>query len=358
MCRFNEDSGDEGDFDPRSMDDEGRLTCIVATPEYGTRAQMLTFARTQLLDLAEPHDAAGMPGACSPRAAAVPLHCDGRPETAMCEMVERSIEMVRKWEASKEGDRANSSRLGRRAYNQQCRSENIAPLPLVRSETPLGGCALEYAGYNMGARAARSVAAAMQVSDNAPELHKLLLQGNSLGAGGIGALSKAILSRKPEKMQEINLRGNQLVDADKNKPEAATALASLFSRCGGLKHLDLSDNKLGDVALGDNKVGILKAIKDGSRALVTLGLAHTGLTTKGAKACGLLMKVADSKLVELDLSFNLLRGAGSTFISKALAAKGGRAVALKVLHLSQCNLGDRCIAELAAALESTELYLE
>ena len=200
----------------------------------------------------------------------------------------------------------------------------------IRSHPALKELDLEKTGLS-----AAGTGPVIQALDHLPSLQALSLRSNTLNPQGFTDLSVVLLERP--QLQKLNLRGTQMSANDLH------TLQPTLQELTGMKHLDLSNNTLGNGAAGLGNA--LQAMP----GLQTLELQATGLTpprmqqlANGLQHC--------TGLRELNLQLNNLGGAGAHDLATVLRQMPH----LEKLNVSHCRLDTAAMEELVPPLRDAQ----
>ncbi|XP_047677103.1 ribonuclease inhibitor-like [Tachysurus fulvidraco] len=142
----------------------------------------------------------------------------------------------------------------------------------------------------------------------------------------------------------------RLYDCGVSDEGCAALTSALRSNPSHLRHLDLSENKL-----GDSGVKILSAVLENPHCkLETLELCVCGVSDEGCAALTSALRSNPSHLRELDLSCNKLGDSGVKSLSAVLENPHCK---LETLKLRMCGVSDEGCAALTSALRSNPSHL-
>eukprot|EP00736_Rhodelphis_marinus_P012654 Rmarinus@m.14167 len=223
-------------------------------------------------------------------------------------------------------------KTARRSFLSGCEKQALAPLPLLPKRCQSSYVDLE--NYGLGDRATALLTNSLL---HAPvQVVVLRLASNGIQKNGAIAIAQAM----------SHLRFLRHLDLSNNRigREGSQAIVDVLEQQGSGGHLlslDLSSNKLGDwftVHLGE-------ALGDSS--LKRLNLSRNDITKDGCSRIGLALK-RNTSLRHLDLSWNTVGDRGCVAIANALMAN----FALTSLNVSWNAIGDEGAAAAADLLES------
>ncbi|XP_062379966.1 NACHT, LRR and PYD domains-containing protein 12-like isoform X2 [Sardina pilchardus] len=132
---------------------------------------------------------------------------------------------------------------------------------------------------------------------------------------------------------------------------SCTTLAGILSKASSkMKHLDLSDNRIGDTGVQE----LCNGLENPNCALETLRLDYNSITEDGCAALTSALRSNPSHLIELNLSGNKLGDSGVKHITALLEKPDCK---LEKLELLACNITGEGYAALASALKSNPSHL-
>ena len=189
------------------------------------------------------------------------------------------------------------------------------------------------------------LAAVLHFLENTEEVFHIDLSDNKIGELGANEVKKFIVNRE-RKLKGLNLRWNYLTDnAAKN-----FAAALKHSNCK-IKSLDLGGNNFTDNAAKD----LAAALKHSNCKLESLALSYNKFTDNAAKDLAAALQHSNCKLESLDLT-------GSNFTDNAAkdfaAALKDSNCKLASLDLTGSNFTDNAAKDFAAALEHSDCKLK
>jgi len=182
----------------------------------------------------------------------------------------------------------------------------------------------------------------VEALDHNEALVDLSVAKNGLGDGGAQKVAELLKCRTV--LKKVNLRGNCITEA------GVRHLANALPHNDQLLGFDVSDNGLKD----GGAMALAETLPQSS--LADLNIYGNGIGSLGLEQ--LAKALPASRLVNLDLCMNAVRDEGAKSLSTALREE---ACTLKVLVISNCDIGESGVRDLAAALlqntSLTELYL-
>lgn len=178
---------------------------------------------------------------------------------------------------------------------------------------------LSLQGCELSASACEYLATALKIS---PNLQDLNLSCNDIGDEGVQLLAKGLQSRR------CQLKTLKLSQCNLTKAGGFHLAAALGKNPTFIKWLDLSINNIGNEAANE-----LFTKFDISR-LTKLEMYYCGLTEHCCEKLAEALKREEGKLVELNLSSNMLKNGGARWITEGLFAWSR----LEKLNLSRCGI--------------------
>ncbi|XP_076120696.1 NACHT, LRR and PYD domains-containing protein 12-like [Alosa pseudoharengus] len=198
----------------------------------------------------------------------------------------------------------------------------------------------QLAGCKLTGKSCELVAPLLQSPNSLIELD---LSNNDLRDFGVQLLSKG-LSSPHCKLQTLRLAGCKLTD------KSCELVASVMQSPNSLIELDLSDNDLGDYGVEL----IYNGLSSPHCKLQVLRLADCKLTDKSCEIVASVLQSPNS-LIELDLNYNNLRDSGVQLISKGLSSTHCK---LQTLRLADCKLTYKSCELVASVLQSPSSLIE
>ncbi|XP_056614303.1 NACHT, LRR and PYD domains-containing protein 12-like [Triplophysa dalaica] len=212
------------------------------------------------------------------------------------------------------------------------------------------------------------------IQDHKCKLNTVSLSECSIGEEGYKCLYSAVRSNPESHLIELDLRGNdpgetgvkliyQLLQNSKyaletvrlcgcsiTESQCVRLISALCLNLTRLKHLNFSQNKLGDSGIKS----LCDLLKQSDCKLDQLELRACGLTDEGLVALTSALNSNPSHLTKLDLSGNRLRDSGVEHLCALLSNSQFR---LKTLHLSECSITMTQFDKMISALCSNPSHL-
>ncbi|XP_029977739.1 NACHT, LRR and PYD domains-containing protein 12-like isoform X7 [Sphaeramia orbicularis] len=178
------------------------------------------------------------------------------------------------------------------------------------------------------------------LSSQSSSLRHLDMSNNNLGDSGVKVLSAGLESPNCH-LEILGLSGCQITE------EGCSSLVSaLRSNPSHLRELDLSHNYPGDSAV--------KLLEDPCLKLDTLRLVRCGLSERSCEPLFSVLSSQSSSLRHLDLSHNDLGDSGEKVLSAGLESPNCH---LETLRLSGCQITEEGCSSLVSALRSNPSHL-
>ncbi|XP_056614646.1 ribonuclease inhibitor-like [Triplophysa dalaica] len=179
---------------------------------------------------------------------------------------------------------------------------------------------------------------------NPSRLRHLNLSGNKLGDSGVGFLC-FLLGNCPFKPGTIELCGCSITES-----QCIRLISALCLNLTRLKHLNFSQNKLGDSGIKS----LCDLLKHSDCKLDQLELRACGLTDEGLVALTSALNSNPSHLRKLDLSVNPLRDSG---VEHLCALLSNSQFSLETLDLCECSITKTQLDKMISALCSNPSHL-
>uniref|UniRef100_A0A673BC13 NACHT LRR and PYD domain-containing protein n=1 Tax=Sphaeramia orbicularis TaxID=375764 RepID=A0A673BC13_9TELE len=178
------------------------------------------------------------------------------------------------------------------------------------------------------------------LSSQSSSLRHLDMSNNNLGDSGVKVLSAGLESPNCH-LEILGLSGCQITE------EGCSSLVSaLRSNPSHLRELDLSHNYPGDSAV--------KLLEDPCLKLDTLRLTDCGLSQRSCEPLSSVLSSQSSSLRHLDMSHNNLGDSGVKVLSAGLESPNCH---LETLRLSGCQITEEGCSSLVSALRSNPSHL-
>ena len=229
-------------------------------------------------------------------------------------------------DAAEGEQRECAATTGRREYFSRCAALEAVPCAMLVAKLRCEHINLRHAG--MGVKGARALAAALAVNEH---IRSLNLGDNAFGDEGC----TAFVGLSNTTLTSLNLADNQIGF------HGMRSLASALPGVPSLRELVLKGNVLDDRAA----VPLTDALSGPAAASLTrLDVSYNTLGEASGLALGEMI-ASNAHLLDLDLGWNSLRGAGGSSVAQALPRS-----ALRRINLSWNSIGDQGAVALGEAI--------